>query len=694
MKLELVKLVQQTFKKNFIMSRVPRAPAGNDFSVLFEATDAPAAAAPPPPPQAQAQAQAVRRALPPQNAVINTSFAHDNIAVSAELEAAFNEFFQRPLTPQQKQAVAFMLEREAVPYHDQFGGIICNEVGTGKTATCLSVIYLADKVFSAGAGITVVVAPAATVHTWKDEITRHLRPGALQCVLFHGEKRETRLESVVDTVDVVVTSYGLVEDLISFLPAFSNRGGVKRVVLDEAHTIRNTRSETAWHIRNLKAKFFPSFRWCVTATPIWNAVDDIYPLLEFLDVRKLCSREDWTRFLRPKWLQVEVREETSSEALARLSNFLRPITLRQARIEADLPPREERVTEVVMSENERLFYDALQGETREVIEKLFRVQSSLQYTEIGNALRNRAGAVILDRFLRARQACVHPLLVLGVQKKTAARDEERRSVVAASLQRLGVAQAQAEVEECAVCYEADASHAAIPCGHRFCGNCFAIMEELSRQVRGKFQCPLCRSDVEQYLPLREAAQAMQEDLSPPVLSEEPTWPISCSKLEWILADMRERRSQDPDIKFLIFSQWVSALDLCERFFTENGGIQCARITGTQSIKKRADVQREFTDGGGPSVLLVSLMAGGVGINLQRASVVYHLDPWWTAARTDQASGRVYRIGQTRSVVILHLVATDTVESRVMQMQHKKRKLGSDVFSMAQQIREAFNININ
>ncbi len=124
-------------------------------------------------------------------------------------------------------------------------------------------------------------------------------------------------------------------------------------------------------------------------------------------------------------------------------------------------------------------------------------------------------------------------------------------------------------------------------------------------------------------------------------------------------------------KALVFSQWTSLLDKVEPVL-EAAGIGFLRIDG--STNNRQAIVDQFQDPSGPPVLLMSLKAGGVGLNLTEADHVFILDPWWNPAVADQAADRAHRIGQTRTVMIHPLVALDTVEEKIMELQNAKRAL--------------------
>jgi SNF2 family DNA or RNA helicase len=101
-------------------------------------------------------------------------------------------------------------------------------------------------------------------------------------------------------------------------------------------------------------------------------------------------------------------------------------------------------------------------------------------------------------------------------------------------------------------------------------------------------------------------------------------------------------------------------------------IEWTRLDG--STRDRAGVVARFQDDAGPPVLLISLQAGGTGLNLTAADHVFLLDPWWNPAVEEQAADRAHRIGQTRPVLVHRLVAADTVEERVLALQATKRSL--------------------
>ena len=125
-------------------------------------------------------------------------------------------------------------------------------------------------------------------------------------------------------------------------------------------------------------------------------------------------------------------------------------------------------------------------------------------------------------------------------------------------------------------------------------------------------------------------------------------------------------------KALVFSQWTSLLDLIEPALN-NAGIPYTRLDG--STRDRGEVVERFQSEDGPPVMLISLKAGGTGLNLTAADHVFLCDPWWNPAVEDQAADRAHRIGQDRPVTIYRLIAVDTVEERILDLQEKKRALG-------------------
>jgi superfamily II DNA or RNA helicase len=124
-------------------------------------------------------------------------------------------------------------------------------------------------------------------------------------------------------------------------------------------------------------------------------------------------------------------------------------------------------------------------------------------------------------------------------------------------------------------------------------------------------------------------------------------------------------------KALVFSQWTSLLDLIEPALKE-AELPFTRLDG--STRDRGAVVEAFQADGGPPIMLVSLKAGGSGLNLTAADHVFLCDPWWNPAVEQQAADRTHRIGQTRPVFVYRLVSTGTVEERILTLQDSKRAL--------------------
>ncbi|MDT8990643.1 DEAD/DEAH box helicase [Curvibacter sp. APW13] len=155
-----------------------------------------------------------------------------------------------------------------------------------------------------------------------------------------------------------------------------------------------------------------------------------------------------------------------------------------------------------------------------------------------------------------------------------------------------------------------------------------------------------------------------------------------AKLDQLMAMLPEM--VDEGRRVLVFSQFTSMLALIEARL-KDAGLRWTKLTG--QTQKRDDAIAQFTSGSVP-IFLISLKAGGVGLNLPQADTVIHFDPWWNPAAEAQATDRAHRIGQTQSVFVYKLVAQGTIEERILALQERKAELGSSLYREAATRKEA------
>jgi non-specific serine/threonine protein kinase len=143
------------------------------------------------------------------------------------------------------------------------------------------------------------------------------------------------------------------------------------------------------------------------------------------------------------------------------------------------------------------------------------------------------------------------------------------------------------------------------------------------------------------------------------------------KIEFLISKLKEL--QEEGHSALVFSQFTSFLDILEEDLMKNG-LSFNRLDGSTAVGKRKKLVEGFQEGEGAPVFLLSLKAGGQGLNLTRASYVFHLDPWWNPAVENQASDRAHRIGQKNKVSIMRILMRHTVEEKMMELKKKKLSL--------------------
>ncbi|QWV95671.1 DEAD/DEAH box helicase [Geomonas oryzisoli] len=143
------------------------------------------------------------------------------------------------------------------------------------------------------------------------------------------------------------------------------------------------------------------------------------------------------------------------------------------------------------------------------------------------------------------------------------------------------------------------------------------------------------------------------------------------KVDFLVEQLHELFAEGHSV--LVFSQFTSFLDIVQQGLAQRG-IVSSRLDGTTPVARRKELVQNFQNSQEPGVFLLSLKAGGRGLNLTRASYVFHLDPWWNPAVESQASDRAHRIGQKRQVTITRLLMRHSIEEKMMELKKRKLKL--------------------
>ncbi|KAI8065723.1 SNF2 family N-terminal domain-containing protein [Gongronella butleri] len=624
------------------------------------------------------------------------------------------------------------------------GGILADEMGLGKTIEMLSVIHAnrykvgespkpprAER--DRSSPTTLVVCPNSLISQWVSELQRGSIDDTLKVESYYETTRTANFMERVcrwdgEAPDVVVTSYGVVRSewssSIGSSTSSSNSNSTLakinfwRIVLDEAHTIRNRGSQTSRACCQLLGKR----RWALTGTPIQNKLDDLFALVRFLRCEPWANYTFWRAHITIPF------ERKDIQALHTVKTVLEPLVLRRTKNMRDhnnnpivqIPKKTVNIEYLTMSEPERDVYDCLYTDSKTKFN---------HFCAAGTVLNNYAH--ILHMLTRLRQASCHPYMVLNkADKKLSDRlqvneqgptlslssllerynnnfadndgnktpmsnsssqdpmdiDSPTTSSYGANLLR-DIADGNTQntlPEECPLCFEPNDSMIMLPCLHMFCRACISEYLERSDRENNDGQCPTCRRGPVHDSDLLEVTRG-SSDVRLAIGGNRPSTKIE-ALLRHVKQYIREGR------RTIVYSHFTSFLTLIGDVLNDHN-ITYTRFDGSMTRNQRDKALQQFIDKDTDTkVMLISLLAGGVGLNLTCASRVIVMDPWWNYATEAQAIDRVHRLGQKEEVIVTRLIVSETVEEQMLKIQSRKQALMRELYkskeeSQAQRIQD-------
>lgn len=523
---------------------------------------------------------------------------------------------------------------------------------------------------------TLIICPLSVLSNWIDQFGQHIKSDVhLNFYVYYGPDR-IRDPALLSKQDIVLTTYNILTHDYGTKgdsPLHSIRW--LRVILDEGHAIRNPNAQQTKAVLDLEAER----RWVLTGTPIQNSLKDLWSLLSFLKLKPFVDREWWHRTIqRP----VTMGDEGG---LRRLQSLIKNITLRRTKTSKikgkpvlELPERKVFIQHITLSDEERKIYQSVKNEGKATIGRYFNEGTVLAHY-----------ADVLGLLLRLRQICCHThLLTNTVSSSGPSGNDTPEELRKKLIKKMKLILSSGSDEECAICLDSLTVPVITHCAHVFCKPCIC---QVIQNEQPHAKCPLCRNDIHGDNLLECPPEELACDSEKKSNME---W-TSSSKINALMHALIDLRTKNPNIKSLVVSQFTTFLSLIETPLKASGFV-FTRLDGSMAQKKRVESIQCFqnTEAGSPTIMLLSLKAGGVGLNLCAASRVFLMDPAWNPAAEDQCFDRCHRLGQKQEVIITKFIVKDSVEENMLKIQNTKRELAAGAFGTKKNANEMKQAKIN
>ena len=518
------------------------------------------------------------------------------------------------------------------------GGLLMNEPGLGKSICILSTII-------SNPCKTLIVCPSGLIDNWMNEIEKHTN--IKNVVKYYGTKRG----DISDDSLIYVTSYSIVsreyEGEKFNKSSIFNKIKFERIVLDEAHYIRNTSSNVSKSILFLSDMYQKQKRWIVTATPIFNNPSDAFAYFKFLGYEGIDSKREWTKIICK-----------DVNGLKTLNNWLEKygLMLKKSNVLNELNDKNEIILELKFNDVEQEFYDALKEYSSNRMRLIINRFKSSKDCDLKKILHTN----VMVYILRLRQACDSPWLILDKMDRLSDVNNIKDAV-----QRLNYFNKSKNMDEdCPICYDVIADYIAEPCGHKCCKNCWDKMMKVNI-----VNCPLCKEYINNILNIQSDVNSIKK------VNDIYIDDMTSSKIETIVSITKDVINKNE--KIVIVSQWVKMLDIIRSVLKrEMPDSKFVTLQGNVSLKNRTEAIKKFQTRNDVQVCFVSLMSSAEGINLVSANHMILVDSWWNNSKMVQVMDRIHRIGQNKDVHIYNLQITNSIEENMEKLINKKSKVSN------------------
>lgn len=604
------------------------------------------------------------------------------------------------------------------------GGILADEMGLGKTLSILSLIaddasihdarlFQEKRPAPAPSGMlqplfnsraTLLVCPLSTMTNWKEQIKEHFPEGksALRWARYHGTERYEMSAKDLADYDIVVTTYHIIaKDILDRKRPLAYINWF-RIVLDEAHTIRNpTQQSKATCALNGQR------RWAVTGTPVQNRLEDLGALFNFIRLKPFDSNAGFNQFILNPF------KNADPEVVPKLQLLVSTVTIRRTKeiIKHAVPPKSDLIVRLPFSREEQQLHDWFERDTQRKVAAVTQ----------GDKLGGSSYAKILTAILNLRLICAHgrDLLSEEALKTTDGMTYDNpmeigeEEVVSAKLTSQQAYEMLSLLEDthsadCIYCpgrtslLEEDSSDSEdddskthnvlgymTTCYHVVCPKHHNKMEKQWRDSRnpdGSVICHVCddhnmpsmftllRDEYANFLAERDRIRK-----DPKLSKKIGSYTGPHTKTQALLNDLKEfhewseNNPHERPIKSIVFSSWTTHLDLIEIALQAHNHTY-VRLDGRMSRDARDKSMQRLREDPSVRVMLVSIGAGGLGLNLTTANKVFMMEPQFNPAAEAQAVDRVHRLGQDRDVTIKRFIMDKSFEEKMLVMQKKKKDL--------------------